>query len=86
MACPGGCVGGGGQPYPTNEETIRLRAQGLYRDDKEHQIRKSHENPVVKKLYEEFLGKPLSHKSHELLHTGYVVRSKYPANVESDAV
>ena len=78
MACPGGCVGGGGQPFPTNAETRAARAQGLYKDDAGLPMRKSHENPAVQTLYKEFLGEPLGHKSHELLHTHYTERSKYP--------
>lgn len=76
MACPGGCVGGGGQPYGVTNQIRALRAQGLYQDDREKQIRYSHENPYVKKLYEEFLEKPLSSISHELLHTHYVRRGE----------
>ncbi|MCL2389934.1 MAG: NADH-dependent [FeFe] hydrogenase, group A6 [Endomicrobia bacterium] len=77
MACPGGCVGGGGQPYaglgsePFDVNLLKLRAQALYDSDKGKMIRKSHENPDIKKLYDEFLGKPLGEKSHKLLHTHY---------------
>ncbi|MBL8027704.1 MAG: iron hydrogenase small subunit [Fibrobacteres bacterium] len=71
MACPGGCVGGGGQPYGVTDEFRLKRAEGIYVDDKKQEFRCSHENPHVKALYGEFLGKPLSHKSHELLHTKY---------------
>ncbi len=77
MGCPGGCIGGGGQPYatansiPLDEECLRLRAQALYGLDREKTIRRSHENPDVQRLYREFLGRPLSEKSHELLHTHY---------------
>lgn len=78
MGCPGGCVGGGGQPFPTNTEVRKARAAGLYREDAGLPMRKSHENPAVQELYKEFLGKPLGHKSHELLHTHYTERSKYP--------
>ncbi len=74
MCCPGGCLGGGGQPIPTNEEIRKKRAEAIYRQDRELPIRKSHENPVIKQLYEEFLGEPLGHKSHELLHTHYTPR------------
>jgi NADH-quinone oxidoreductase subunit G len=77
MACPGGCVGGGGQPYGVTDELRRVRAQGLYEDDRDCQIRYSHDNPYIKKLYEEFLGEPLSEKSHHLLHTHYVRRPEY---------
>lgn len=79
MACPGGCIMGGGQPIRTSKERSKmdirgLRAGALYKEDKELPIRKSHENPVIKKLYEEYLDKPGSHKSHELLHTHYEKR------------
>lgn len=69
MACPGGCVGGGGQPYRDGEEKAAERAEMLYFLDDTADIRFSHENPTVKILYDEFLGEPLSHKSHEYLHT-----------------
>ncbi len=78
MACPGGCVAGGGQPIPVNNEIRRLRAQALYSEDKSLKIRKSHENPSIKKIYEEFLKEPLGEKSHHLLHTKYTARGKYP--------
>lgn len=72
MACPGGCVNGGGQPYSYNDTTIKQRrAAGLYKEDAGLKVRKSHENPDIKKLYAEFLEKPGSHKAHELLHTTY---------------
>jgi len=77
MACPGGCVGGGGQPIPTNAEIRKLRAQALYSEDKSLKYRKSHENPSIKKLYEEFLKVPLGEKSHKLLHTKYTPRNRY---------
>ena len=82
MACPGGCVNGGGQPYQPgavrNFVDLRAeRAKGLYGEDKAMALRKSHENPVVKELYDTFLEKPGSHKAHELLHTSYVKRSIY---------
>ncbi len=76
MCCPGGCIGGGGQPQPTNEEIRKKRIEGIYAEDGAMTLRKSHENPAIKTLYEEFLGKPLSHKSHELLHTSYTPRSR----------
>jgi iron only hydrogenase large subunit-like protein len=78
MACPGGCVAGGGQPIPVNNEIRRLRAQALYSEDRNLKIRKSHENPSIKKIYEEFLKEPLGEKSHHLLHTKYAARGKYP--------
>ncbi|NLE29056.1 MAG: 2Fe-2S iron-sulfur cluster binding domain-containing protein [Phycisphaerae bacterium] len=71
MTCPGGCIGGGGQPRMT-DDTVRLaRIEAIYREDEGKSLRKSHENPDLKKLYEEFLGRPLSEKSHHLLHTRY---------------
>ncbi|MCF4152316.1 [FeFe] hydrogenase, group A [Dethiosulfovibrio sp. F2B] len=77
MACPGGCVGGGGQPYHHgNMDIIAKRAEALYREDQGKPIRKSHENPSIKALYEEYLGKPLGEKSHHLLHTHYFKRHK----------
>jgi NADH-quinone oxidoreductase subunit G len=70
MACPGGCVNGGGQPYSRNrEEVVEQRIRGLYQIDRNQPIRKSHENPSIQQLYQEFLGEPGSHLSHELLHT-----------------
>ncbi|MCE5276228.1 MAG: [FeFe] hydrogenase, group A [Deltaproteobacteria bacterium] len=75
MACPGGCIAGGGQPIPTTNEIRLKRAEALYKDDGAVQkFRQSHENPSVKRIYEIFLKEPLGHKSHELLHTHYVKR------------
>jgi len=74
MACPGGCLGGGGQPIPTNIEIRKARANSIYQEDKNKLIRKSHENPAIIALYKEFLDKPLSEKSHHLLHTRYTKR------------
>jgi len=72
MACPGGCVGGGGQPlHHGNSEILTKRAAALYREDAGKPIRKSHENPMITELYQKFLGKPCSHLSHKLLHTHY---------------
>ena len=76
MACPGGCLGGGGQPMPTNLEVRKARAASIYREDEGKSIRKSHENPAIFALYQEFLGKPLSKKSHHLLHTTYTKRTR----------
>jgi len=77
MACPGGCIGGGGQPlHHGNSAIIKARQLAIYREDANKPIRKSHENPYIVKVYEEFLGKPLSEKSHHLLHTMYFDRSK----------
>lgn len=69
MACPGGCAGGGGQPIEDGCELAGVRGERLYGIDSDNAVRFSHENSAVQKLYEDFLGKPLSHKSHELLHT-----------------
>lgn len=77
MACPGGCIGGGGQPIPTNAEIRRKRAEAIYAEDMGKTIRKSHENPEVLAIYKEFLGEPLGQKSHELLHTHYKKRVPY---------
>jgi len=75
MACPGGCLGGGGQPIPTSPEIRKARAKAIYDEDKSLTLRKSHENTHVIKLYEEFLTEgPCGHKSHELLHTHYIKR------------
>ena len=77
MACRGGCVGGGGQPYGATDEIRRQRAAGIYRDDEKSTHRCSHENPMVQKLYADFLGAPLGKKSHQLLHTHYHQRKIY---------
>lgn len=82
MACPGGCVMGGGQPIKTSKQRSeydvrKLRADCLYDIDEKSTIRKSHENPTIKKLYKEFLEEPGSNKAHELLHTTYHKRNKY---------
>lgn len=76
MACPGGCIGGGGQPYHHGDSAIlKKRAGAIYREDAGKPIRKSHENPFITELYREFLGKPLGEKSHHLLHTHYFDKS-----------
>lgn len=77
MGCPGGCISGGGQPRPVNDEIRQARLKAIYREDEGKQYRKSHENVDVMTLYNEFLLMPLGHKSHELLHTHYVKRKKY---------
>ncbi len=77
MACRGGCVGGGGQPYGADDEVRRKRAAGIYQDDATSAKRCSHQNPYIQKLYAEFLGGPGSHKAHELLHTSYRKRPQY---------
>lgn len=76
MACPGGCVSGGGQPVPASNTKRRLRASALYKEDKELKHRKSHDNPAIKAIYEQYLREPLGHKSHKLLHTEYTPRNK----------
>jgi len=80
MACPGGCIGGGGQPIPTTPEIRKLRAKAIYEEDKSLPVRKSHENRHVADIYNEFLTDgPCGHISHKLLHTHYVKRGKYIA-------
>lgn len=80
MACPGGCINGGGQPYPPpgyhvlDREVMRLRARALYRIDQAKSVRKSHDNPFIKALYTEYLGAPGSKLAHQLLHTSYQPR------------
>ena len=77
MACPGGCLGGGGQPFPVDNEIRMKRMEAIYEEDRNLPIRKSHENPEIVQIYKEFLEEPLSHKSHKLLHTSYVKREQY---------
>ncbi len=82
MACPGGCVNGGGQPLHSSDvrsftDLRTLRAKALYKQDQSMEFRKSHESPVVKELYETYLGEPGSHKAHELLHCTYVPQKRY---------
>ncbi|MEA3422944.1 MAG: NADH-dependent [FeFe] hydrogenase, group A6 [Bacillota bacterium] len=75
MACPGGCIGGGGQPYHKGDmEVIKKRQEAIYKEDRSKVRRKSHENTELIKLYEDFLGEPYGHKAHELLHTYYIPR------------
>ncbi len=77
MACPGGCIGGGGQPYHHGDYSIlQKRSAAIYAEDKDKAIRKSHENPEIIKLYKEFLGAPYSEKAHDLLHTHFTPREK----------
>jgi len=77
MACPGGCIGGGGQPLHHGDASIlQARTKAIYKEDELKVIRKSHENPYILKLYDEFLGEPLSEKAHELLHTHYFDKRK----------
>lgn len=85
MACPGGCIMGGGQPIRSSKQKSKydireLRANCLYDIDEKSTLRKSHENPAIQKLYKEYLEKPGSHKAHELLHTTYKPREKYNLN------
>ena len=77
MGCPGGCIGGGGQPIPTNAEIRAKRTKAIYEEDMGKELRMSHENPEIVKIYNEFLGTPLGKKSHELLHTHYVKRNRH---------
>ena len=77
MGCPGGCLSGGGQPRPTNNEIREKRMKAIYKEDEGKEFRKSHDNPFIKKLYDEYLKHPLGHKSHELLHTRYTKRDIY---------
>ncbi len=85
MGCPGGCIGGGGQPYagtnglPLDQECLQKRAEALYALDRAKTIRRSHDNPDVQRVYRDFLGSPLSAKAHELLHTSY--RAKQPTGI-----
>jgi iron only hydrogenase large subunit-like protein len=76
MTCPGGCIGGGGQPRYTNNQVRQARIDAIYREDEGKKLRKSHENPEVAQLYAEFLGQPLGEKSHHLLHTKYTPRDR----------
>lgn len=78
MACRGGCISGGGQPYGgSTDEARKQRTEGIYKDDKKQTARCSHNNPAIKELYESYLGKPLGEKSHKLLHVGYKPRPIY---------
>ena len=78
MACPGGCIGGGGQPLTRSDQQRAERIEAIYLEDQAQKLRKSHENPDIKTLYDEYLGAPLSEKSHQLLHTHYhPARNRY---------
>ena len=77
MACRGGCIGGGGQPYGCTDEIRKQRTNGIYTDDEQSKFRCSHQNPFINQVYQEFLGEPTGHKAHELLHTKYVERPLY---------
>jgi len=76
MTCPGGCIGGGGQPRFTNDEVRKKRINAIYAEDEGKKLRKSHENPAIKQIYEKFLSKPLGERSHHYLHTRYFERSR----------
>ena len=82
MTCPGGCLGGGGQPIPTTAEIRKKRAESIYSEDAHKIIRKSHDNPEIKYLYDHFLIEPLGELSHHLLHTKYVERGVYQPKAE----
>jgi NADP-reducing hydrogenase subunit HndD len=82
MTCPGGCIGGGGQPRYTDDQVRLRRIEAIYREDEGKSLRKSHDNPAVKRLYEEYLKKPLGEKSHHLLHTHYHPRPRTDAEIE----
>jgi NADH-quinone oxidoreductase subunit G/[NiFe] hydrogenase diaphorase moiety small subunit len=84
MACPGGCLGGGGQPIPTSPGIRQARARAIYSEDTRSQVRKSHENAAVLEIYANFLKDgPCGHKSHQLLHTHYTERGKYIGGIDS---
>jgi len=77
MACPGGCIGGAGQPYHQHDvEILRKRADAIYQEDGKKTIRAAHDNPEIKQLYDEFLGERYGEKAHELLHTKFTKREK----------
>jgi len=86
MGCPGGCIMGGGQPRSDDPEVRTKRLAGLYTEDESKTLRKSHENPFIKALYDEYLGSPNSHRSHELLHTTYVKRGMFNELTEESFV
>ena len=82
MSCPGGCVNGGGQPIKSafvrnNQDVAGIRGTSIYESDAAMKLRKSHENPVIKVVYDEYFGEPNSHVAHETLHTSYVPRNKF---------
>ena len=77
MACPGGCVGGGGQPIYFEPEVLQKRAEALYKEDGSKKLRRSHDNPIVKEIYKKYLGEPLSERAHKLLHTKYTLRDRF---------
>jgi NADP-reducing hydrogenase subunit HndD len=83
MACPSGCIGGGGQPLHHGDSSVLIaRQKAIYQEDSNKTLRKSHENPYIIKLYEEFLGKPMSEKAHHLLHTHYFNKKTREINID----
>ena len=85
MPCPGGCIGGGGQPLHHGKSSILLaRQKAIYAEDSAKPIRKSHENKYIQELYDKFLGKPMSEKAHHLLHTHYFDRSGSDIVIKKD--
>ena len=76
MACPGGCIGGGGQPVPVDASIRQKRREAIFNCDRTSELRKSHENQEIKTLYDTWLGKPLSEKAHSLLHTHYHAQNR----------
>ncbi len=76
MTCPGGCIGGGGQPRLTTDEIRMARISAIYKEDEGKPVRKSHANPEITAIYRDYLGKPLGEKSHHLLHTRYTARER----------
>ena len=86
MGCPSGCIMGGGQPRSKDPDVRTKRLEGIYDEDESKVMRKSHENPSVKKLYEEYLEFPNSHVSHELLHTHYIKRGQFNEYLEDEYV
>ena len=86
MACPGGCIGGGGQPKvrKNKDEVIKNRGEGLNSTDRSKELRVSKDNPAVRAIYDKYLDHPLSHKAHELLHTRYFVIHKSDFNINKN--
>ena len=74
MTCPGGCIAGGGQPFGTDQNKVKARMKALYDIDRDSDMQTSHSNPDIKRIYDEYLEKPLGEKSHHLLHTKYIAR------------
>jgi iron only hydrogenase large subunit-like protein len=84
MTCPGGCINGGGQPLGADLKAVRRRMTGLYDVDGRETVRTSHSNASVKRLYQEYLGEPLGHESHQLLHTQYTRRETLTSGCKND--